>query len=121
MPALAIIIVSYNTRDLLRECLRSIDTQSGHTTLDIWVVDNGSRDGSAEMVRADFPHVHVIANTNNRGYAYANNLALRALLSSEFNVLSSEELPNSKLKTQNSKRTWPGCNIYAGNCSSRTC
>ena len=88
MPSLAIVIVSYNTRDLLRECLRSIDPRTSACALDIWVVDNASRDGSAEMVRAEFPHVHVIANTHNGGYAHANNLALREVLSFEFSVLS---------------------------------
>src|SRR5215216_75378 len=80
MASLAIIVVSYNTCDLLRDCLRSIGPGSTHATLDIWVVDNGSRDGSAEMVRAEFPHVHLLANAHNGGYAYANNLALREIL-----------------------------------------
>lgn len=79
MPTLAIVIVSYNTRDLLRDCLRSIEGSSA-CALDIWVVDNVSHDGSAAMVRADFPHVHVIDSPRNGGYAYANNLALREIL-----------------------------------------
>ena len=65
MASLAIVIVSYNTRDLLRDCLRSIAPGSTDTALDIWVVDNASRDGSAEMVRAEFPQVHMIANAHN--------------------------------------------------------
>mgnify|MGYP000986674513 CR=1 FL=1 len=80
MPRLAIVIVSYNTRDLLRDCLRSIEPHTSALELDTWVVDNHSRDGSAAMVRAEFPHVHVIASQRNGGYAYANNLALRAIL-----------------------------------------
>ena len=92
MPALAIVIVNYNTRDLLRDCLRSIGAP--RRDLDIWVVDNASGDGSAAMLRAEFPHVHLIANTHNRGYAYANNLALREILG--------HRTQNSKLKTQNS-------------------
>ncbi|HEU5098328.1 MAG TPA: glycosyltransferase family 2 protein [Roseiflexaceae bacterium] len=79
MPSLAIVIVSYNTRDLLRDCLRSIEVGSD-CTLDIWVVDNASRDSSAAMVRADFPRVHVIDSPRNGGYAYANNLALRQVM-----------------------------------------
>ena len=47
MPSLAIVIVSYNTRDLLRDCLRSIGQGGALCALDIWVVDNASRDGSA--------------------------------------------------------------------------
>jgi N-acetylglucosaminyl-diphospho-decaprenol L-rhamnosyltransferase len=80
MPSLAIVIVSYNTRDLLRDCLRSIDPAGVACALDIWVVDNASRDGSAAMVRAEFAHVHVIDSPHNGGYAYANNLALRPVM-----------------------------------------
>src|SRR6266540_6883501 len=80
MPSLAIVIVSYNTRDLLRDCLRSIGPGAAACALDIWVVDNASRDGSAAMVRAEFPRVHVIDSPRNGGYAYANNLALRQVL-----------------------------------------
>lgn len=77
MSTLAIVIVNYNTCDLLRDCLRSIG--GPRRDLDIWVVDNASHDGSAAMVRAEFPHVHLIANPRNSGFAHANNLALRAI------------------------------------------
>src|SRR6266540_4391890 len=80
MPSLAIVIVSYNTRDLLRDCLRSIGPGAAACALDIWVVDNASRDGSAAMVRAEFPRVHVIDSPRNGGFAYANNLALSHIL-----------------------------------------
>src|SRR5438034_224459 len=60
MPSLAIVIVSYNTRDLLRGCLRSISPGGATCALDIWVVDNASRDGSTARVRAEFPGAHVI-------------------------------------------------------------
>jgi len=103
MPrSLAIVIVNYNTCDLLRNCLRSLGPSAPRSAPAIWVVDNASSDGSAAMVRDEFPHIHLIANARNGGYAHANNLALRQVLSSEFSVLSSEETQNSKLKTQNS-------------------
>lgn len=73
-PVLSIVIVNWNTRDLLEGCLRSI----GNETLvshEIWVVDNGSSDGSADMVRDEFPGVRLIANAGNRGFAAANNQA----------------------------------------------
>ncbi len=69
MVDLSIVIVSWNVRDLLRQCLRSISPFSSETI----VVDNGSTDGSVEMVRAEFPGVRVIANTDNRGFPAANN------------------------------------------------
>jgi N-acetylglucosaminyl-diphospho-decaprenol L-rhamnosyltransferase len=80
MPSLAIVIVSYNTRDLLRDCLRSIAGGAASRMPEIWVVDNASSDGSAEVVRAEFPYVRVIAAERNGGYAYANNLALREIV-----------------------------------------
>src|SRR5690349_109979 len=80
MPSLAIVIVSYNTCGLLRDCLRSIVGGTANVVPTIWVVDNASSDGSAEMVRAEFPSVHVIAAERNGGYAYANNLALREII-----------------------------------------
>lgn len=76
---LGIVIVSYNTRERLRDCMRSVQANQGvsFTTL---VVDNCSPDGSAAMVRAEFPDVRLIENETNGGYAYANNIGLRALL-----------------------------------------
>lgn len=77
---LFIIIVSWNVRDRLRECLRSIfeTTVGGSLSVEVFVVDNASRDGSAEMVRKEFPQVHCIANGENLGFAKANNQAIRA-------------------------------------------
>jgi GT2 family glycosyltransferase len=78
---LSIVIVSYNTRQLLKECLDSVYVSLVESTLvsEVIVVDNASRDGSAAMVRKHFPQVRLIANENNRGFAAANNQALRAL------------------------------------------
>ena len=74
----SIIIVSWNTRDLLRDCLRSIYDQAGSTSLEVTVVDNGSSDGSAEMVKTEFPGVVLIQNAENRGFAAANNQGIKA-------------------------------------------
>lgn len=79
---LAIVIVSYNTRELLRACLESVQASlAGARALDaaVWVVDNASLDGSADMVRGTFPAVHLIALSDNLGFSGGNNLALRAL------------------------------------------
>ena len=78
MLDLGIVIVNYNTRDLLRTCLRTVYASRGDLTFEVCVVDNGSTDGSAEMVAAEFPQVHLIANADNRGYPAANNQGLRA-------------------------------------------
>lgn len=78
MIDLAIVIVNYNTRDMLRNCLASIDESQGDFSYEVCVVDNASEDGSAAMVRAEFPQVRLIESPINGGYAYANNLGLRA-------------------------------------------
>lgn len=71
---LSIIIVSYNTADLIESCLNSVDkTDAGK---EIFVVDNASNDGTAEIVRNHFPWVHLIVNEKNRGFATANNQVL---------------------------------------------
>jgi hypothetical protein len=79
MLDLGIVITSYNTRDLLRNCLHSVYASQGDFTFEVYVVDNASPDGSAEMVAAEFPQAHLIANAENVGYPRANNQGLRAL------------------------------------------
>lgn len=76
---LAIVIVNYNVRELLRRCLHSVLASEGDFSYDVCVVDNASPDQSAEMVRAEFPEVQLIANRENAGYPAANNQGLRLL------------------------------------------
>lgn len=73
---LSIVVVNFNTRDLLRACLRSVAESEGAPELELFVVDNASSDGSADMVAAEFPWVQLIRSSVNGGYAYANNLGL---------------------------------------------
>lgn len=79
MPDLAIIIVNYKARNLLRDCLRSI-LANGGVSYRIFVVDNASNDGSVEMVRQEFPDVVLQALDRNIGYGPANNLGIRMAL-----------------------------------------
>ncbi len=72
-PDLTITIVSWNTRELLRGCLQSIQQSNTRAHLEIHVVDNASKDGSAEIVCAEFPSVKLIVNQENLGFAAANN------------------------------------------------
>jgi GT2 family glycosyltransferase len=74
-PDLSVIIVNWNTRDLLRECLASVFASPG-PALEVWVVDNGSSDHSREEVERGFPAARLIANDGNAGFARANNQAL---------------------------------------------
>jgi hypothetical protein len=75
-PDVSVSIVSYNTHDLLRAALTSALGTEG-VSLEILVVDNGSGDGSADMVEREFPAVQLIRNPDNRGFAAANNMAIR--------------------------------------------
>ncbi len=73
---LAIVILNYKTRDLLRGCLRSLREQVG-LSFTACVVDNASPDGSADMVASEFPEIVLIRNPHNNGYSTGNNLGLR--------------------------------------------
>jgi len=74
---LSVIIVSWNTRDLLADCLRSLYANPLPGNAEVWVIDNASTDGSVEMVESCFPMVRLIANLENLGFARANNQALQ--------------------------------------------
>ena len=79
---LSVVIVNYNVKYFLNQCLASVFgsqrrlADGSELELDVWVVDNDSVDGSVEMVRAEYPQVHIIANHENAGFAKANNMAL---------------------------------------------
>ena len=75
---LAIVVVNWNTRDLLHDCLTSVYANRGLESK-VCVVDNASSDGSSEMVEREFPQTHLIRNFHNTGFAHANNLGLRSL------------------------------------------
>jgi GT2 family glycosyltransferase len=77
MATISVVIVSYKVRNLLRKCLRSVFASETNFLLEVWVVDNDSGDGSAELVQTEFPQVRLIANTENKGFAVAANQALR--------------------------------------------
>ncbi len=75
-PAVSIIVVSYNTREMTLDCLRSIFAET-RTPFELIVVDNASPDGSAEAIAAAFPDIRLIASRENLGFAPANNMAVR--------------------------------------------
>ncbi len=74
---ISIVTVGYKSRDFLREQLRSVFASTGDLSIEVFVVDNNSNDGTVEMVRTEFPHVTLIANQENLGFAKANNQAIR--------------------------------------------
>jgi hypothetical protein len=79
--SLAVVIVSWNVRDLLARCLDSLfrDLDSSSVVARVVVVDNASTDGSVDMIRTKFRHVELIASEQNLGFAGGNNLGLRSL------------------------------------------
>ena len=76
LPDLSIIIVSWNVRDLLRACLVSIRDSACSYSVEVFVVDNASSDGSPEMVAREFPWVRSVRNSTNTGFTRGNNQAL---------------------------------------------
>ncbi|MFN8531912.1 MAG: glycosyltransferase family 2 protein [Anaerolineae bacterium] len=76
---LGIVILNWNTRDLLRKCLQTVQASTGNCTMRVVVVDNASTDGSADMVASEFPSILLIRNTENIGYPAGNNVGLQAL------------------------------------------
>ena len=81
---LSVVIVNYNVKHFLEQCLgsvykavRTLAHDYYPFSAEIWVVDNNSTDGSTAMVKAKFPEVHVIENTQNKGFSYANNQAIK--------------------------------------------
>ena len=73
----SVILVSYNTKDLTRNCLNSIYEKTKDIEFEVYVVDNNSHDGSPEMVEQEFPQVRLIKNPDNKGFGAANNIAIR--------------------------------------------
>ena len=86
----SIIIVSFNTREILRECLDSVVREAINLSVEILVVDNNSNDGSPEMVEQNFPQVRLIRSTVNLGFGVANNLALHQAQGQYFVLLNSD-------------------------------
>ena len=76
---ISFIIVNWNTKDLLIECLASIYQTVNEIAFEIWVVDNGSSDGSVGAVKEKYPRIKIIENRTNLGFAAANNLALERM------------------------------------------
>lgn len=69
----SVVVVSFNTRDLVRECLRTLFDETAGLRCEVIVIDNDSSDGSADMIEAEFPNVRLIRSATNLGFAAANN------------------------------------------------
>lgn len=89
---LSIIIVNWNTKDLLRDCLDSIYKETKNINFETFVVDNASQDKSAQMVRKNFPQVRLIQNQKNVGFSCANNQAVKLAKGKYILVLNSDTI-----------------------------
>jgi GT2 family glycosyltransferase len=92
MPDISIIIINWNTRQLLLDCLASVYKTIQQASFEVFVVDNGSADGSVEAVARQYSGVKLIANSRNEGFARANNSAIRSMKGRYAVLLNSDTL-----------------------------
>ncbi|MEP2530370.1 glycosyltransferase family 2 protein [Shimia sp.] len=96
---LSIVIVNWNTEDLLRDCLRTVEAGIGDLRAEVLVVDNGSCDGSVAMVQQEFPWVMLIEAGENLGFASGNNVALRRATGRHVMLLNTDTLLHGDVLT----------------------
>src|SRR5215212_4792237 len=77
-PDLSIVIVTWNNEREIGDCLQSIRNHGDELQCEVFVVDNASRDRTCQIVREQYPEVHLIANADNKGFPAANNQAFAA-------------------------------------------
>lgn len=112
----AVLIVSYNTADVLRECLESLYKQRGKLNQQVVVVDNGSTDGSLDMISSHFPDVELIDAHENLGFACGVNLAATRA-NAEFVLLLNPDtvvLDHAVERLVSFARLHPGHGLYGG-------
>ena len=118
MIKLSIIIVSFNTKSILRDCLNSIFANAPKYEYEVIIVDNNSHDGSVEMVKNEFAKVKVVENHDNRGFAAANNQGFEVangeyylLLNSDTIVLGDVLSKSVEYMDSNSDTGMMGCRV----------
>jgi len=110
---LSIIIVSFNTKKLLQNCLKSVFSQTKGIDFEVIVVDNASKDGSAAMVKKEFPRAKLIQNQRNLGFAKANNKGIKQAKGEWLLLLNSDTkiINNALAKLVNFAQKQPGLGI----------
>lgn len=88
----SVIIVNFNTKGLLYECLTSVFADTPPFAFEVLVIDNGSTDGSVDMIRLDFPRVRLIVNRINEGFARPNNVGMRQSVGSYVFLLNTDTI-----------------------------
>jgi GT2 family glycosyltransferase len=92
IPDLSIIIISYNTKELLKNCIKSIYQTVRNRSYEIIVVDNASSDGSPDLIEREFKDITVIRNRENVGFARANNQAIKLAKGGYLLLLNSDTI-----------------------------
>jgi len=90
LTLLSVVILSWNTKDLLEACLGSIFSKEWNLDIEVIVVDNASEDGSSQMAATKFPEVMLIQNKKNEGYARGNNIGIRSCKGDHILLLNSD-------------------------------
>lgn len=91
-PHVTIAIVNWNGKSLLRTCLETLSTYTEYSSYTVVVVDNGSTDGSVQMLSEEFPHVDIIENSTNRGFATANNQVFEQFPKTDYYLLLNNDI-----------------------------
>jgi len=102
---ISVVIVNWNTRDLLKKCLESVYKTIHDLPFEVIVVDNNSSDGSADMLREEFPSVITLINRENRGFGAANNQAFAVMKGRYALLLNSDAM----LTPQAVRKLWDFC------------
>lgn len=115
---ISVIIVNYNTKGLLKRCLASVFQTKLTGDFEVFVSDNGSKDGSIEMVKRDFPQVKLIENGANLGFSKANNVAIKRssgkyvlLLNSDTEVMNDTFVKTAEYLGANTDVGAMGCKV----------
>ena len=95
IPDISVLIITWNSREALAECLAAVPGACAPRSFEIVVVDNGSTDGTVEVLGRDFPEVRIIANPANRGVAPARNQALAAARGAVLVILDDDTVPGA--------------------------
>jgi len=88
----SIVLVSYNTKDLTRNCLKSLYEKTSGVNYNVWVIDNASHDGSAQMIKEEFPQVNLIESSDNIGFGRANNVVINKVQSKYVFLLNTDTI-----------------------------
>jgi GT2 family glycosyltransferase len=129
MMDVSIIIVAWNVRELLHNCLKSVYEQTRGIKFEVIYVDNASKDGSVEMVRKEFPKVKILQNNKNEGFIKANNQGIKIangkyilLLNSDTLILNNAIAKTVKFADEHHESALVGCKVLSADRTlRRTC